>query len=391
MVIVTGVAACAVARAAQNDVVINEIAWMGSTDSGTNEWMELKNTTDNQINVPGWTLSSADQKLTIHLQGQIPAQGFYLLERTADNSVPNSKADIIYKGSLSNTGEDLLLYDNLHTIVDRVNFPTAWPAGNSATKQTMEKTATGWQTSLNPNGTPKAENSTGATKTIEAATADTTYPAGLIINEILPSPEGADQDLEWIELYNTNSFAVDISGWKLQDTKGTPGTYLFPQHTTVESRGYVVAKRPTTHIMLNNDEDGVTLVSPDGKTVNTITYSNAPKNQSYNRTESGWQWSARLTPGSLNIIAASSPKTAPAPKPLSKTKKTDNKINIAAASVSEPVNFTNSSLSSTTDNRPAPNPWFLFFIALAITIISATIIIIIKLTFHKNDERTQSF
>ncbi len=154
------------------DVVINEIAWMGAATSASDEWIELKNTTDATIDVSGWKLISSDGKLKISLKNAIPAQGFYLLERTDDNSVPEIKADTIYSGALGNTGEDLILYDKSDIIIDQINFASKWPAGNNDKKQTMERTsANNWQTSLNANGTPKIENGPAAPKPVPKPTA----------------------------------------------------------------------------------------------------------------------------------------------------------------------------------------------------------------------------
>ena len=36
------------------DVVISEIAWMGSTSSSTDEWLELHNNTATAIDLTGW-------------------------------------------------------------------------------------------------------------------------------------------------------------------------------------------------------------------------------------------------------------------------------------------------------------------------------------------------
>jgi len=96
------------ALAASSDVIINEIAWMGTTVSANDEWLELFNNTTGPIILDGWILKSADEKLKINLKGVISARGFYLLERTDDTTVPNITADLIYKGALSNTGEDII-------------------------------------------------------------------------------------------------------------------------------------------------------------------------------------------------------------------------------------------------------------------------------------------
>ena len=91
----------------------------------------------------GWTLSWA--KVLIHFEeGQqdsstktvsssvIPAHGFYLLERTDDDTVSNIDADLIYTGALSNKGASLVLRDDRDVIVDTANNDGgAWPAGTA--------------------------------------------------------------------------------------------------------------------------------------------------------------------------------------------------------------------------------------------------------------------
>ncbi|MCJ7786832.1 lamin tail domain-containing protein, partial [Patescibacteria group bacterium] len=151
--------------AANLDIVgINEIAWMGTTNSANDEWVELYNNTDNSVNLDGWQLIAQDGTPKITLSGIIPANGFYLLERTNDETVPGISADLIYKGALGNNGENLKLYDSSGNliIIDEINHQDGWPAGDNDTKQTMERSTTGWQTSENPGGTPKSKNSAGA-------------------------------------------------------------------------------------------------------------------------------------------------------------------------------------------------------------------------------------
>jgi hypothetical protein len=150
------------------DVVINEIAWMGTNVSYNNEWMELYNNTSTDISLNGWTLSATDGTPSITLSGTIPANSYYLLERTSDNTVAGITADLIYSGSLSNSGEVLELRDNQGNLIDTVN---AWYAGDNNTKATMERIdpmqngtlASNWRTATDTYpegyGTPKARNS----------------------------------------------------------------------------------------------------------------------------------------------------------------------------------------------------------------------------------------
>jgi hypothetical protein len=149
------------------DVVLNEIAWMGTKASANDEWIELYNNTDKNINLEGWILRAKNGLPEIKLKGKIPAKGFYLLERTDDRTIPDVLADQIYKGGLRNSGESLELYDNFGNLVDKVDCGSGWFAGANLTKQTMERKnpklsgdrTDNWQTSQSPGGTPKTKNS----------------------------------------------------------------------------------------------------------------------------------------------------------------------------------------------------------------------------------------
>ncbi|QHJ69961.1 phospholipase D-like domain-containing protein [Planococcus halotolerans] len=154
--------------ATENAVAINEIAWMGTSYSYNNEWIELHNTTNSAIDVNGWTLNAADGSPSISLSGTIAAGGYYLMERTSDGTVPGVAADLIYTGSMENGGEILELRDASGALIDSAD---AWYAGDNTTKATMERVdplmdgsqATNWIDSAKTydggNGTPRAVNS----------------------------------------------------------------------------------------------------------------------------------------------------------------------------------------------------------------------------------------
>jgi len=153
-----------VQAAGSGAVIINEIAWMGNTTSTADEWLELKNTTNQDIDLTGWRLSW--DGAAIELAGLVPGNGYFLLERTDDNSVPNISADQIYTGALGNGGEDILLKDNADNVIDTADWNSGWLAGDNSTKQTMERVcpiadgdlAASWQTSELANGSPKQDN-----------------------------------------------------------------------------------------------------------------------------------------------------------------------------------------------------------------------------------------
>jgi hypothetical protein len=149
------------------DVVINEIAWMGTEVSYNDEWIELYNNTNSLIDLGNWKLKAQDGTPEIKLTGSILQKGFFLLERADDETIQNITADQIYKGALGNSGENLELIDNSGNVIDEVDSSSGWFAGDNTTKQTMERQGPGrsgndsdnWVTSQEPGGTPKTQNS----------------------------------------------------------------------------------------------------------------------------------------------------------------------------------------------------------------------------------------
>jgi hypothetical protein len=144
---------------ATSAMLINEIAWMGTDVQWQNEWLELYNPTDKKINLSGWILKTKDESLFIELKGSVQANSYFLLERTDDSTIENIEADQIYKGSLKNSGQHLLLLNPIGEIADEINCSLGWTAGDNETKKTMEKNGDSWQTSFIQGGTPKAINS----------------------------------------------------------------------------------------------------------------------------------------------------------------------------------------------------------------------------------------
>jgi len=168
------------------EVAINEIAWMGTETSYHDEWIELYNNTDQEINLNGWSLNSLDGTPQITLKGNITPHGYFLLERTDDDSVPYISADQIYTGALDNDQESLELRDSENNLIDAVNCSEKWFAGDNNTKQTMERInptesgslSTNWQTSQESGGTPRSLNSAGETSSSEESSLleETTAP-----------------------------------------------------------------------------------------------------------------------------------------------------------------------------------------------------------------------
>lgn len=119
-------------------LIITEVAWMGSEDAASDEWIELYNASEEDLTLNGWRLVWGTNEILLRVH--IPAQSYFLLERGDDNAVANIAADEIYRGSLDNRGQAIFLYDAEGNLVDSANGDGGpWPAGNNRSKSTMQR------------------------------------------------------------------------------------------------------------------------------------------------------------------------------------------------------------------------------------------------------------
>ena len=121
------------------DVIINEIAWSGTMDSSNDEWIELFNNTGVDINLSGWSIEDDGSTEYIIESGLIPAKGYFLIE-DSENTVSNIEADAVIGLSLANSGDSLILKNDVGLVVDEVNISgVAWQAGDLSSKASMER------------------------------------------------------------------------------------------------------------------------------------------------------------------------------------------------------------------------------------------------------------
>lgn len=300
---------------ATGSVIFNEIAWMGTLVSASDEWIELKNTTNETIDLTGWTLKAQDGTPNIILSKTIEPNGYFLLERTNDDTVPSVQADLIYVGDLGNGGEFLELYDNASNLIDIfdcISTDTKWPAGNNITKQTLARdNFDNWQDSLEVGGTPRQINflnllenqqqneeqieqsasstesqnqieqtatstSQGGSSLLQASSTPLLYHAGdIVINELVSDP--VDGEDEWIELYNNLTKNIDLTGWMLEEGSGAKTNLNGSIGFNGDDRFLVIYKIKGN---LNNGGEIIKLFDQNKTLIDQVIYGNWQGNQS---------------------------------------------------------------------------------------------------------------
>ncbi|MBE0634849.1 lamin tail domain-containing protein [Candidatus Bipolaricaulota bacterium] len=265
-----------------SELIISEIAWAGSAASSADEWIELQNQGEDSVALAGWTLSYGDVLIPLGEIGEdaldvrvstLEAGAFFILERTDDTSISDIVADVIYTGTLSNSGVRIELRDPEGNIVDSVEVTeSGWCAGSASDGDlpycTMERTSDGGWASNNGiirngldvegnplNGTPGQPNSAQVLAQwapliectfpsdvgdilsgMETVTWEASDPNGedsaLSIAILLSDNDGEDWTLLIENLANTGSFSWDTS----MVPSGTDYRLLF---RAADSEGYV--------------------------------------------------------------------------------------------------------------------------------------------------------
>jgi autotransporter-associated beta strand protein len=164
-----------------------------------------------------------------------------------------------YGKQLGNAGETVELDAPDGSLIQQFTFSNTWypqtdGGGFSlvvrnplqATSVTAAPDGSGWQASAGPNGSPGADE--GAI-----------LPGSVVINEVLAHTD--PPLIDSVELYNTTSQAMDLSGWFLSDDPANLTKYQMPAGTTIADHGYRVFTAATLGFDLSEHGDSVYLSS----------------------------------------------------------------------------------------------------------------------------------
>jgi hypothetical protein len=131
----------------------------------------------------------------------------------------------------------------------------------------------------------------------------------VLLNEILAAPvlidwdgDGtANEQDEWIELFNAGTNPIDLGGWALTDGESDHTIYRFPWGVVLEPGALVVIYQRQTGLVLDDDGGEVRLLGPEGRARDRVDYPYLTPDASYSRDEHGvWHSDWPPTPDRLN-------------------------------------------------------------------------------------------
>lgn len=206
-------------------IVINEV--LSHSNSPRVDAVELKNVSAAPVNVGGWFLSDIGtaenasdlQKFAIPAGSIIPAGGYYVVTETAFN--PNG----IWNPAPGTPGPNELAFDGQHgddvwlvsnaagqmRFADHVDFNAArpdeswgrFPDGIGPLAPMITRTLLNESSAADPRPGLGAANSSVRT-------------GPLFIQEIHHAPPGGNQDLEFVEIFNSSPDIVSLANWRLR-------------------------------------------------------------------------------------------------------------------------------------------------------------------------------
>jgi len=234
-------------------VIINELMWSGSSISANDEWIELYNSTDENIDLGGWQLtkntSTENLMLEIPTNSVIEAGKYFLISNydLGTNSILNVAPDLIDSSvTLSNSKLEIKLYDGQfddgREPIDVAGDGNQPLAGNNIEKHSMERNslisngslANSWHSSSEQtnliNGatelaTPKSENSETIINNPPDAAAGADIEANVGEEIVLDASESSDPENDSL----TFSWDLDDSDGISEDATGIEINYAYHQ------------------------------------------------------------------------------------------------------------------------------------------------------------------
>jgi hypothetical protein len=283
---------------AESPIMLNEVFSRG--EAPNYDWVEIYNSSNEPVNIGGYKIydgggqTGAKPKKLIPDGTIIPAKGFYAIATEGSGDASDF--------GLSSGGDLVILENNLGEVIDDVEIPAMPDPATSYGR--MPDGAENWQ----------------ILTTITRGAANDDSPAPVIkINELYS--RGGDTNPDWIELYNTSTSEVDISGFKIYDNGGQAGTkqkMTFAAGTKIPANGFfvIVVDDPATanptgsDFGLGSGGEKVWLENSEGKAIDSVAFPALTPLQSYGRFADGtenWQILEVITQGAANDNSTPSP------------------------------------------------------------------------------------
>ncbi|MFZ1619864.1 MAG: lamin tail domain-containing protein [Microgenomates group bacterium] len=261
-----------------NNVYLSEV--YPNPNDGENEWGEIYNDNSFPVTLSNWSIDDVENTGANpkSFSVTIPAYSFQVVDFTS--SVFN------------NDGDEVRLINNRDLLVDSFTY-TSSQKGLSIGR--ISFLSSGYCLQIASKNISNNECMVIESPTPTVTPTPTTTP--LQTPTPLPSPTGIpeiryvylsevyaypnENEQEWLELYNDNSFSVQLQNWKIDDVADGGSS---PKKINLTIPGYSFKAIDLSISMFNNDGDTVRLLNSDDSLIDTFAYDSSEKGKSAGRT-----------------------------------------------------------------------------------------------------------
>ena len=260
---------------------------------GYPDWIELWNSSPNDINLKGLGLSDDGNSVKfLFPAGVLPAGGRVVVFCDNRNQTDGTRP-FHAKFKLSSLGETVYLYNPNAYLIDSVRYPIM------ASDESYALTDSGFQTvswfSPGFENTPEGHQAYRESITVT--------DGSVLINEVMADPltglrDDEDELCDWIELYNTTGRDIPLNMFALSDNESRPLKWRFPDDAVLPAHGYYVvlctgkdrqdtANRSLYHtnFRISAEKETIILCDSQGHVMDRVMIDNLPQDCSWGRNE----------------------------------------------------------------------------------------------------------
>ncbi|MBD3360125.1 MAG: hypothetical protein GF365_05480 [Candidatus Buchananbacteria bacterium] len=278
-------------HALDQEIIISEIsAYLPSNF----EWLEIYNKSSEPIDLTDWKFYENETNHGLNVfQGDliIEAQEYAIIADVPENFLqdnPDFNGTIIDSSwsSLKEEGEEIALINEIDEIIEIFTYlPCPDTSLQKINLDLNDYSEINWQIhadshsagqanqfdQANEDGQTQEETEENITNENDDQNIEETEdepiiisPGTILINEFVSDP--ISNESEWIELYNTNSFAVDLTDWTIEEGSGA----TINLKETIDSQSFHIIELSSGK--LNNSGDVIILKNNNETMIDTVFY-----------------------------------------------------------------------------------------------------------------------
>ena len=275
-------------------LIFSEFNYKSHPNMDAGDWVEIYNRDSIPVNFKHWKFKDSDRTHVFMLPDSLTLQvgGFLVLceDTTAFRACYADSIQIAgnFDFGLSSSGDHLQLYDLWDNLVSEVDYSSdaPWPQNIDGTGRTAEVIDINEDVNQGSNWRDGCLG--GSPGRFPGTCYDT---ANIIVTEINFKSANIKNTGDWLEIYNHDTLAVDLSGWTFRDAN-TAHEYLFPEELWLDAGKYLVLVEDSVAFAsvhdtisqfigsfgfgLSTDEDEIHLYDKFGQEIINISYMTNP-------------------------------------------------------------------------------------------------------------------